>query len=184
MPKLNEFFPLPVLKVNQYVWWAMNQIDETLEDQYNGIIPFFPLADSRGGDSAWGEKPYVVYDHLYKVNGRSFPYVHRAQFLYFIRGQATDTLTWGTAIQHIVDRGDDAAKDCNEYIGKQEGPSSVFFHTLRGFVVDEASDKRMDLQVRQYYTTSLIVEADYRYDGLANMAVESDQFRSAPPSSC
>ena len=175
MPPLSTMFPPPVLGVNRYVWGQMKLIDETLEDQYNGIIPFFPIADSRGGDSAWGEKPYVVYDQLFKVNGRKFPYIHRAQFLYYIRGQANDTITWGTAIQHIIDRGDDAAKDCNEFLGKEkiDDPTSIFYVKMRGFAVDEASDQRIDLQVRQYYTTTLIVEVDYRYDKAANNAIPS-----------
>jgi len=177
---LYRMFPPPVLGINKYIWGQMCLIDPSLSGQYTldsgkEIMPFFPLADSRGGDSTWGEKPYVVYDQLFKVNGRPLPYIHRAQFVYYIRGQATDNVVWSTAMQHIVDRGDDAAQDCNEFICREnyDQPTSIFYTKLRGFIIDEARDQRIDLQVRQYYTTSLIVEADYRYDKAANNAIPS-----------
>lgn len=161
MTLLKDAFPIPILHVNRYVWNTMKEIDDTLDAQYDGIIPFFPLADSRGGDASWGNKPYVVYDHLYRLRTGYFPYIHRVQLLYFVRGTAEDVVTWTNAIQHILDRGDDAAKDCNKFLFETDQDADIYFHCFKGFMVDMVNDSRQDLAVRQYYTGSMIIEADY-----------------------
>lgn len=158
---LKDIFPIPVLHVNRYVWNTMKNLDAGLATQYGSLIPFFPLADSRGGDTTWGDKPYVVYDQLFRFGDRRLPIVHKAQALYFVRGKAEDVLVWSNSIQHILDRGDEAAQDCNSFLAATDQNADVFFHSMRGFQIDMVKDTRQDLAVRQYYTVSMIVEFDY-----------------------
>lgn len=159
MTELKDAFPIPVLHVNRYVWHEMTAIDSTLTTKYSGIIPFYPLADSRGGDASWDNKPYVVYDNLFKFRPGKFPYIHKAHILYFVRGAAEDVVTWTNAIHHILDRGDDAAKDCNAFLASSN--SDIYFHCMKGMQIDMVSDHRQDLAVRQYYTASMVIEIDY-----------------------
>lgn len=161
MTDLKDFFPIPILHVNKYVWHEMTTIDSSLTTTYDGIVPFFPLADSRGGDASWGSKPYVVYDQLFKLGTKKLPYIHKMQALYFVRGTSEDVITWTNAIQHILDRGDDAAKDCNTYLAETNSDADVYFHCFSGLQIDMVNDNRQDLAVRQYYTASMIIDMEY-----------------------
>lgn len=161
MTALKDAFPIPILHVNKYVWNEMKTIDPTLATTYDGIVPFFPLADSRGGDATWENKPYVVYDHLFKLNKGKFPHIHRIHLLYFVRGTAEDVVTWTNAIHHILDRGDEAAQDCNVFLAETNQDADVYFHCFESFGIDMVNDQRQDLAVRQYYTASMVIQADY-----------------------
>lgn len=159
MTALGDAFPIPVLGLNKYLWHSMCQIDTTLPTQYDGITPFFPLADSRGGDAPWDDKPYIVYDNMFKMRPGSFPHIHRVQAMYFVRGSAKDVVVWTNAISQILDRGDSAAQDANNYLASSD--PGHYFHRFKVFQIDMVSDQRQDLAVRQYYTASMIVEVDY-----------------------
>ena len=159
---LSSFLPVPVISVNRYIWDTMKRIDPALDQEYGGIVPFFPLADSRGGDANWGDKPYIVYDITTRKRQNRFYPKHAIQIYYFIRGQAQDVIVWSNAIQHIIDREDDAAKDVNSFMAdKHPDEANVYFHTFNSFMMDQVNDKRMDHAVQQFYTMSMIVEATY-----------------------
>lgn len=160
MTDLSTAFPLPAVYVNSYVWEQMKSIDGTLDAQYD-YKPFFPLADSRAGDQGWGDKPYVVYDHLMKFRAKPFYGIHKAQTFYWIRGDASSVLGWSSAISHILDRQDASAQDINNFLSQTDPTAGIYFHQTKVFQVDSANEERMDLSVRQYYTSSMIVECEY-----------------------
>ena len=159
--KLIEAFPLPTTYINSYVWAALNLIDDTLQSNYGTIMPIFPLADARGGDAGWDNKPYIIYENLMRFRPKPFYPIHKLQTFYFIRADASDTLVWSNAIIHILDRGDAAAQDINNYLSLNHPTAGIYFHHLKVFQVDTPSDERLDLSLRQQYTTSLIIEYEY-----------------------
>lgn len=161
MTSLSGAFPIPVINVNKYLWSAMCGIDTSLSTTYNGIVPFFPLADSRAGDAGWGAKPYVVYDFMFKFHNGPFYPVKKVQIMYFIRGTAEDVITWTNAIGTILDREDVAGQAINEYLADNDPNAGVFFHRLRVMQIDMVNDNRQDLTVRQQYTATLVVEMEY-----------------------
>ncbi len=161
MTALKDAFPIPVLHINKYMWDSMKSIDATLATTYGTTVPFFPLADSRAGDAGWGTKPYVVYDHLFKMRGKPSYFIKHMQAMYFVRGTAEDVLTWSNAIGQILDREDEAAKEINIYLRDNDPTAGVFFHSLRVHQIDMVNDQRQDLSVRQQYTASMII--DFRY---------------------
>jgi hypothetical protein len=163
---LKSTFAVPVVPLNSYIWDTMKRIEPSLDAEYQGIVPFFPLADSRGGDANWGDKPYIVYDITTRKRQNSFYPKHSIQIYYFLRGKPQDIIVWSNAIQHIVDREDDAAKDVNSYMATEHPEDAkVFFHNFKVFMMDQVNDKRMDLAVQQFYTMSMIVEANYHING-------------------
>ena len=164
---LKSVVPVPVVSVNKYIWDTMKRIDPSLEAEYQGVLPFFPLADSRGGDANWGAKPYIVYDITTRKRQNKFYPKHSVQIYYFVRGQAEDVIVWANTIQHIIDREDDAAKDVNSFMADQHPEEAkVYFHSFNAFMMDQVNDKRMDLAVSQFYTMSMIVETSYHLNGV------------------
>lgn len=158
---IQDAFPLPAVYINKYVWHSLKSLDPSLSSEYGSIIPFFPLADARGGDAGWGNKPYVVYDELMRARGKAFYVKHKVQIMYYLRAGAVDNLTWTNAIAHILDRQDASAEDINNYLAANEPDAGIYFHQTKAFQIDVVGEERMDLSVRQYYTSALIVECDY-----------------------
>jgi len=160
MTSIEQAFPVPAIYLNNYLWSAMTSIDDSLSAQYT-YRPFFPLADSRAGDQGWGDKTYVVYDHMMKFRSDKFYGVHKAQTFYWIRGTASSSLAWTAAISHILDREDVSAQAVNAYTAENDPTAGIYFHGLKVFQVDTANEERMDLSVRQMYTSSMIIESKY-----------------------
>lgn len=158
---IRNAFPLPAVYINKYLWDSMKSIDSSLASEYGNVVPFFPLADSRGGDAGWGDKPYVVYDQLMKFRAKPLHTTHKVQLMYFVRGGAVDVLSWTNAIGHILDRQDDSAKDINHYVATTDPDAGIYFHHTKVFQIDASNEERMDLAVRQYYTASMVVECQY-----------------------
>lgn len=159
---LKKFFSVPVLPVNNYLWDTMKRIEPGLADDYDGIIPFIPLADARGGDSVWKEKPYVIYDYSIRPREWSFYPIHHTHFYYMVRGRTEDALVWTNAIGHILDRQDDAAKDINSFMVDQYDETPVFFHSFKVMSQERVEDRtRLDSAVDQFYQMSLTVDAKY-----------------------
>lgn len=161
MTALKDAFPIPVLHVNKYLWNAMKTIDPGLAVTYGTTVPFFPLADSRAGDAGWGNKPYVVYDTLFKLRGKPFYPVKKAQAMYFVRGTAEDVVTWSNTIGHILDREDESGRAINAYVKSVTPTAGIYFHRTRVLQIDMVNDQRQDLTVRQQYTSSMIIDMEY-----------------------
>lgn len=160
-------FSLPATTINGYLWDTMKQIEPTFAKTYGNKMPFFPLSDASSGDKAWGGKTYVIYDRMMRLTRQPFPYIKREHTLYYVKGKEIDTLEWGLAIQHILDRMDDAAQDINDWNRAQAIPSKVYFHNL---IVSQADSGDMgspsatrDFSDRPFYITKFIIDAQYHF---------------------
>jgi hypothetical protein len=141
------------LAVNGYLWDTMKKIDPSLEAKYKNKIPIFPLSDQASGNKSWGNKPYLIYDRMFKLGGGPFYPKKKEQLLYYV----------------ILDRGDDAGKDINQWIrengGNEEYP--MYFHYLRIYQTDSSisssSEMKRDFSTRAYYVTEFYIDMCYHY---------------------
>lgn len=158
---------LPAKTINGYLWDTMKQIEPTFARTYGNKVPIFPISDAASGDKSWGTKPYIVYDRMLRLTRSPFPYIKREHTLYYVKGKEIETLEWGLAIQHILDRMDDAAQDINDWNRAQAVPAKVYFHSL---IVSQADSGDMgspsatrDFSDRPYYITKFIVDTQYHF---------------------
>lgn len=157
------------LAVNGYLWDTMKAIDPTLENKYKTKTPIFPLSDQASGTKSWENKPYIIYDRMFKLGMGPFYPKKKEQILYYVKGNEEETFYWGAAIQTILDRMDDAGKDINQWIrengGNEEYP--VFFHYLRIYQTDSSisssSEMKRDFSSRAYYVTEFVIDMCYHY---------------------
>lgn len=166
-----DFLGVAPIVVNKYLWDTMKEIQPNLSSssKYGNTIPIFPLGDSASGKKSWENKTYMVYDRMFtKMKGAFYP-IKCEDLRYFLKAKEQDTFIWGSAIQTILDRSDDAAKDINSWIrnngGNEEYP--LFFHKLRVYQVSSslASEKEnlRDFSSRPFYITEFIVDIEYHY---------------------
>jgi hypothetical protein len=114
-----DFIGIPALAINGYLWEIMQKFDNNLEEKYNGVIPFYPIGDSAAGDEPWDQKPYFIYDRVFRFSGAPFYENKRENVLYYLKAREVDSLEWSGILQLILDREDDAAKDVNDWIRKE-----------------------------------------------------------------
>lgn len=156
---------VPVLAVNGYLWDTMKQVDNTLQKKYGNVIPFFPISDNASGKKSWENKAYVIYDRMLRVSKNPF-YVNKTEhFIYYLKGNEQQTLEWGSAMQYILDRQDDAAQDINAWNCQRENPYDVYFHYLRVLQTNSGDmgspSLTRDFSTRPHYVTQFIIEACY-----------------------
>jgi hypothetical protein len=159
---------VPVKAINGYLWDTMKRIDTGLAAQYDGLVPFFPMSDSSSGASMWEDKPYIIYDRILKLSPSPFYPTRTEHIIYSLKANEEETYEWGTAIQYILDRQDDAAKDINSWNGARANPEAVYFHHLSAYQSGGASSTRggakvRDFSNRPYYITQFIIDAEYHY---------------------
>jgi hypothetical protein len=107
---------IPSLAVNGFLWDTMKKIEPALSDKYGSTIPFYPVGDSAAGDEPWDNNPYFIYDRVFRFSSKPFYEHKRESTLYYLKAREVDSLTWSAALQMILDREDDAAKDINDWI--------------------------------------------------------------------
>lgn len=156
-------FSLPAQTVNGYLWSVMKQIEPDLGNQYGKIVPFFPISDAKSGTKSWENKPYVIYDRVLRMKSGPFYPIKKEHIQYYVKGDVKDSIEWGMAIQHILDRMDAAAQDINEWNSKQEDPSEIFFHNLRVYQTESSNTR--NFSVRPFYITQFIVDTEYHFSG-------------------
>jgi hypothetical protein len=149
-------FSLPANTINGYLWHTMKQIEPTFAKKYGTKAPFFPVSDSAAGVKAWENKTYIIYDRMLRLTRSPFPYIKREHLLYYVKGKEVDTLEWGMAIQHILDRMDDAAQDINDWNRSQASPQ-----TDSGDMGSPSTTR--DFSDRPFYITRFIVDAQYHF---------------------
>jgi hypothetical protein len=157
------------LAVNGYLWDTLKAIEPTFDKKYGQKIPIFPLGDSASGSKSWENKTYMIYDRMFKLGMGPFYPRKKEQLLYYVKGNEADSLLWGSAIQMILDREDDAGKDINQWIrengGNEEYP--VYFHYIRVYQTDSSisssSEMKRDFSSRPYYITEFVVDMCYHY---------------------
>lgn len=157
------------LAVNGYLWDTMKAIEPSLGAKYSNKVPIYPLGDAASGNKAWDNKSYMIYDRMFTIMKSSFYPIKCENVHYFLKAKETDTLLWGSAIQMILDRSDDAGKDINNWIrnngGNEEYP--IYFHKLRvnqstSSLATEKENVR-DFSIRPFYVTEFIVDVEYHY---------------------
>lgn len=166
-----EQLGVPPLAVNGYLWDTMKQLDPTLTQtkKYGNKMPFFPIGDSAAGQKQWENKPYFIYDRIFRFSANPFYPKKRESFLYYLKAKPIETLQWSAAMQLILDREDDSAKDINEWIrnngGNDEYP--VYFHTLRVYQARSGSPssegRTREETSRPYYITEFMIDACYHF---------------------
>lgn len=158
---LADAFPLAANYINKYTWAMMKEIDPSLETDYGSITPFFPISDTRSDEWPWKDKPYAIYDQMWRLRSRSGYFVHKVHALYFIKGTPTEILAWTNAMGMILDRQDSAAQDINNWLAANHPDAGIYFHWLKVMQVDQTSENRMDMAINQRYLATLVVECEY-----------------------
>jgi hypothetical protein len=166
-----ESIGVPPLAVNGYLWDTMKQIDPTLTQtkRYGNKMPFFPIGDSASGQKQCENKPYFIYDRVFRFASGPFYPKKRESFLYYLKANAVDSLQWSAALQLILDREDDAGKDINEWIrnngGNDEYP--VYFHNLRVYQsrsgAPSSPGSLREETSRPYYITEFMIDICYHF---------------------
>lgn len=151
---------LPVLAVNGYLWDTMKQVEPTFASRYGSTLPFFPLSDSATGAS-WENKPYIIYDRMMRTTGSPFYPIKKDHILYAVKATDVESLQWGLAIEHILDRSDDSAQDINDWNRSKNNKYKVYFHSLRVFQAESSVNR--NFSTRPYYITEFIVQAEYHF---------------------
>ncbi len=159
--KLIDSFPIASKYVNGYVWNAMQSIDDSLAKDYQGIVPFFPISDSRADEWPWQSKPYVIYDQMFRSRSRAGYFVHKSHTLYFIKGSPSEVLAWTNAIALILDRQDAAAQDINNWLSTTHPDAGIYFHWFKAMQVDQTAENRTDLSINQKYLSTMVIEFEY-----------------------
>lgn len=160
---------VPALAVNGYLWDTMKQIDPTLTQtkRYGTKIPFFPISDSASGQKQWENKPYFIYDRVFRYSADPFYPKKNETILYYLKAKSVDSFEWSSVFQMILDRQDDVAKDINEWIRNNGGNEvyPVYFHDLRVYQTraGAASGDIREEASRPYYITEFLVDACYHF---------------------
>lgn len=112
-----EMIGIPALAVNGFLWDTMLELEPSLAFKYpEDILPFYPVGDSAAGDEPWDDNPYFIYDRVFRFSSQPFYEHKRESVLYYLKAKEVDSLTWSAALQMILDREDDSAKDVNDWI--------------------------------------------------------------------
>ena len=166
-PRKPSSVPLPTTALNAYLWEALKDIDPDIADDYvvNGweITPIFPYSDAASASIPWKDKPYLLYERVPGRPTNPFYPVKRDVYHYSLKADPTLALEWVGAIQQILDRQDDAAKDVNNFnFYHRHGPRvPVFFHHLRVYQIDPAAETKHLNDSDQF--TDIMVVAEYHF---------------------
>ena len=156
---------VPSRAINGYLWDTMKQLNPELEEVYGDTMPFYPVGDSAAGDDPWDNKPYFVYDRVFRFSSKPFYEHKRESTLYYLKANEIDTLEWSSVLQIILDREDDAAKDVNDWIRAQEHGSEeypVYFHNLRVYQARSSSTSTRDISTTEkYYISEFMIDTHY-----------------------
>lgn len=162
-----DMFGQAPLAVNAYLWSVILAVEPSYATFYDGKRPFFPISDSNSGKAQWDDKTYIVYDRMFTYKNDPAYWTKKEQILYSIKGEAVSILQWGAAIQTILDRGDDAAKDINAWIRDNGGSDKypVYYHSLKVYQTAPktatSTENQRDTGARARATSDFIVEMIY-----------------------
>jgi len=143
-----DFIGIPALPVNGYLWDTMKKLEPTLADKYDGIVPFYPIGDSAAGDNPWDNNPYFIYDRVFRFSSKPFYEHKRESVLYYLKAKEIDSLTWAAALQVILDREDDSAKNINDWIRNE-------WHKK---IIAEAAEDGFDYQSLDYTEQQILLD--------------------------
>lgn len=157
------------IAVNGYLWDTMKAIEPSLATKYGNKVPIYPLGDAASGTKTWENKTYMIYDRMFTIMKSPFYPIKCEEVRYFLKAKESDTFLWGSAIQMILDRSDDAAKDINAWI-RNNGTCDdfpIYFHKMRVNQVSSsmasAKENIRDFSILPFYVTEFIVDVEYHY---------------------
>jgi hypothetical protein len=150
-----DFLGIPSLAVNGYLWKTMQRFydankeeeDPSLDKVYEGKLPFYPVGDSAAGDEPWDNKPYFVYDRVFRFSSQPFYEHKRESTLYYLKAREKDSLEWAAIVQLILDREDDSAKDINAWIRDQWYKKIIDQATEDGSISEGQSLNELEMSI-------------------------------------
>jgi hypothetical protein len=161
---------IPALALNGYLWDTMKLLQPSLSEEYEDTMPFYPLGDESSGNKAWDNKPYFIYDRVFRFSSNPFYPIKRESTLYYLKAREIDSLEWSAVLQLILDREDDAAKDINDWIRNDDSSidHNVFFHNVRVYQARSSSPSssgkiREASTIQPYYITEFMVDTHYHF---------------------
>lgn len=161
----------PEIILNKYVWKQFELNKTSIYNNYgSSIIPFFPVTDIQAGNTAWGTKPYIVYDSFMRARTtRKYFYpIKSGQLMYSIKGQVSEIYEWRDFIHNVLDREDDSAKDVNEYSGEFLNNTRVYFHCINAYQINYIGNTTEQQGQRKSYSTNLMIKYDYHISDVYN----------------
>jgi len=159
----------PEVAINKYVWKQFQIAKPAIYSQYGSTVPFFPVTDVKAGDTAWGTKPYVIYDSFIRARStnRYFYPVKCAQIMYSIKGTLSEIYDWRDFIINVLDREDAAAKEINEFAGTLNN-NKYYFHCINASQLKYIATSTKDNGIKERYSTELIIRYDYHLTNIYN----------------
>lgn len=158
----------PALAINSYLWDTISTLHPSFVSQYNGIVPIYPVYDSTAGDAKWKDKPYIIYDSLLRVNPSPFYPLRKEQVMYQVKGDINDVIGLRETIINILNRGDDVAREINEYYCSVNPNFETFIDNVRCFQINFTNEETKPSTNKQYFVASIIVEFDYHPTSILN----------------
>lgn len=149
----------PIWVVNDYLWDALKTASPKLAAMWPDKTPFFPINESTAGNTQWQGKPYFIYNQAFRIE-HSFYEIKKATFVYSMRATPSQTIPLSSALQKIMDRDDDTAKDVNDFnllLGADSCP--VYFHSFNLYQNEPA--KPRDGSVEPFVVSNFMVVVKY-----------------------
>jgi hypothetical protein len=113
---------------------------------------------------------FAVYDRMFKMRRVSFPYIKCEQLLYYFyavgENATTKMVITQQQISDLLDRGDDSAKDLNEWAAANQGAwntesKPLFFHNFKIYQLEETRDIVDFATARTYAGNKIIIDYDW-----------------------
>jgi len=132
----------------------------TLPTQIDALTETFP--DSN--------EVFAVYDRMFKMRRMPFPYIKCEQLLYYFYAVGDNATTKMVITQQqisdLLDRGDDSAKDLNEWAAANQGAwedesKPCFFHNFKIYQLEETRDIVDFATARTYAGNKIIIDYDW-----------------------
>ena len=161
----------PEIIINKYVWRQFQLAKPTIYAKYGSTLPIFPITDNKAGDTAWGNKPYIIYDSFIRARSMNkyFYPVKCAQMMYSIKGSIAEVYEWRDFIINVLDREDASAQDINQYAGTLNN-DNIYFHCINAMQVKYIGSTSQMTGTNKYYSTELIIRYDYHLSDIYNNA--------------
>jgi hypothetical protein len=137
------------------------------------MIPIFPYTEEPNipDELKNSQLPYAIWDTFIKTRTtyRTFYPIKSHQMRYKFKGNFSDLMAYLQIFVDVLDRGDDAAKDINEWYGNNSiAAPSVYFHCVNAFqtgYIESATDSK---SFREQPVGDLIVKFDYHRNSVFN----------------
>lgn len=113
---------------------------------------------------------FAVYDRMFKMRRLPFPYIKSEQLLYYFYAvgdnASTKMVITQQQVSDLLDRGDDSAKDLNEWAAANPGAwdaesKPLFFHSFKIYQLEETRDIVDFGTARTYAGNKIIIDYDW-----------------------